>query len=84
MMTGSSRGVLFLPMQFVRQKGKGELYHVPFDDGGHGEPPFVGRDSETPIRCGGSVWEARPIFSLFLPMHLVCWEGKGKPYHCSP
>jgi hypothetical protein len=48
MMTRLSGGVLFLPMQFIDRKGKGESSHVPLDDGGRGEPPFCGASSRVP------------------------------------
>jgi hypothetical protein len=81
MMTGSSRGILFLPMQFIRRKGKGELYHVPFDDGAHGEPPFCGARLRDPHSLRG-ICLGGTSHLFFIPSHassLLGGEGQAIP-----
>lgn len=84
MMTGSSRVYHSFPRNPSTGRGRVSCLMFPLTMEVMANLLFAGRASEAPIRYGGSVWGACPIFSLFLPMHPVCWEGKGKPYHCSP
>lgn len=42
---------------------------------------YARRAPESPVRYGGSIWRACPIFLLLLPMYTVFLERNGELYH---
>lgn len=51
------------------------------DDRGYDEPSFLWGKPLGPLLVTEDPSGARPIFSLFLPMHPIHQEGKGELYH---